>query len=245
VLAKTSTNVIHLLDRETGKSRGLLKMDPSGLASVFPWQCSPDSRVAAVETRRWTDGRLVLATELFDLESRERLSTIEDLTTLRFSPDGRYLGGKDSKQHPVVWDLQRRRRQPLAGSPAKSTSVAFSRNGLFAASVGSEIEIWEVATGRHRATLKGHNAGVGEIMFSRDDRTLFSTSTERKLKLWNVASGREVLSVNRAEDSWELALSPDDTTLAVGGTEVQKQPVVLWHAPSLKEIDASNPQAPR
>jgi WD40 repeat protein len=239
LVVKTSSNAIHVLGRERGESRGMLKLDTTGLESVFPWQCSPDSRFVAVETKRRRGGRVYRATELFDLETKERTASIDDLTTLRFSPNGRYLGGKNSEQSPVLWDLQRRRRHALAGVSGKMHSMAFSRHGLVAASVDSAIGVWDVASGRLLHVLGGHRANVGEIMFSQDDRTLFSTSTDRALKFWNVATGQEVLSVNLADDAFELALSPDDTTLAVGGLEFQRRPVMLWRAPSLKEIDAS------
>jgi eukaryotic-like serine/threonine-protein kinase len=239
LVVKALGNVIHVLGREHGESRGVLKLDSTGLESVLPWQCSADSRFVAVETKRRRDGRVYRATELFDLETKERTASIDDLTTLRFSPNGHYLGGKNSEQRPILWDLQRSRRHALAGVSGKMHLMAFSRHGLVAASVDSAIGIWATATGRLLHVLKGHRANVGEVMFSQDDRTLFSTSTDRALKFWNVATGQEVLSVNLAADPFELALSPDDTTLAVGGLEFQQRPVTLWRAPSLKEIDAS------
>jgi WD40 repeat protein len=239
VVVKTAGKILHVLDRQSGAPRLVLNLDTTNLESVFPWTFSPDSRLVALETKRRIDGRFQRATELFDLKTGERTATIDDLIALGFSPDGRYLGGKDSEQKPVVWDLKQHRRRPLTGSPGKLNKVAFSSNGLFAASINSVVEIWDVATGGRVITLRGHRAGVGQVMFSRDDRTLFSTSTDRTLKLWNVATGQEVLSVTGGEDFFELALSPDDTTLAVGGVDIQKHSVTLWHAPPLKEIDAS------
>jgi hypothetical protein len=60
-----------------------------------------------------------------------------------------------------------------------------------------------------------------------------------------VARGQEVLSIDLEKDTWELALSPDDTTLAIGGVMGQPQPITLVRAPSLAEIDAARQRADR
>jgi len=128
--------------------------------------------------------------------------------------------------------------------PANFRSLAskFSRFTvlLFLWMVGL-IVLWDLARGR-RFFLSGHREGVGEIQFSHDDRTLFSTSTDHSLRLWNVATRQEMISLTD-EETFELALSPDDTVLAVSGVRLQDDPrvppVKLWHAPALKTIDAT------
>ncbi len=241
VLAQTEGNIIRLLDPRSGQQRDILKLNHTGLQRAWPWDCSPDSTLVAIITERTNTGRVALATEVFHLGTLERITTCPDLTMSVFSPDGRQLGGWNSANQPVVWQLDTRRARVFSGLTGAIKVVTFShRPGLFAASsMDGLVSIWDADTGRLRHQLKGHRNGVGEILFSQDDRTLFSTSTDRTLRLWNVATGQELLALRDAEELHELALSPDDTTLAVGPTLARGRPVKLWHAPPLAEIDAA------
>ena len=72
-------------------------------------------------------------------------------------------------------------------------SVAFSPDGKTLAS-GSEdetIKLWDVATGKEQATLKGHTHAVCSVAFSPDGKTLASGSGDKTIKLWDVATGKE------------------------------------------------------
>ena len=71
--------------------------------------------------------------------------------------------------------------------------VAFSPDGKTLAS-GSEdktIKLWDVATGKEQATLKGHTEWVKSVAFSPDGKTLASGSGDSTIKLWDVATGKE------------------------------------------------------
>ena len=241
VLARTGGNLIRLLDPGSGLGSNLLKLDPTDLQQALPWACSPDSTLVSVITERTNAGRVVLATEVFHLSTRERIATFPDFTEAIFSPDGRQLGGWNAANQPVVRSLDGRRARVFPGLPGAIKMVAFShRPGLVAASsTDGLIFIWDADTGRLRHQLKGHRNGVAEILFSHDDRTLFSVSSDRTLRLWNVATGQELLALGGDEELHELALSPDDTTLAAAPPVNLQRPVKLWHAPPLAEIDAA------
>src|ERR671930_85922 len=101
---------------------------------------------------------------------------------------------------------------------AEVHGVAFSPDGkiLAAASgvnipptVPGEVKLWDVATRREVATLKGHQGAVWSVAFSPDGRTLATGSWDGTLKLWDVASRRAVTNrrVNRMT-IFSLAFSP-------------------------------------
>ena len=53
------------------------------------------------------------------------------------------------------------------------------------------IKLWEVATGKEQATLKGHTGTVCSLAFSPDGKTLASGSQDETIKLWDVAAGKQ------------------------------------------------------
>ena len=114
------------------------------------------------------------------------------------------------------------------------TSVAYSPDGKTLASGGSElagesgvetyeIELWDVATGKEQATLKGHTGPVGSVAFSPDGKTLASVGYE-EIKLWDVATGKEQATLLGSS----VAFSPDGKTLALGVESFPGGEIGLW-----------------
>jgi WD40 repeat protein len=61
---------------------------------------------------------------------------------------------------------------------------------LATVSVDQTVRLWDVATGRARATLTGHTEAARWVVFSSDGALLATISADRTVRLWDAATGR-------------------------------------------------------
>jgi WD40 repeat protein len=100
------------------------------------------------------------------------------------------------------------------------------------------VRLWDVTTGRQRATLRGHTDRVHCLAFSPDGATLASGGKDGTARLWDLATGKERARLahrrrGRALPVFSAAFAPDGKTLATGSYD--DQPVTLWATGTGKE----------
>jgi len=112
--------------------------------------------------------------------------------------------------------------------------VAFSPDGslLASGSWDGTAGLWDIASGKRLATLRGHLLGVNTVAFSPNGQRLATGTGDGLIKLWNVADHQEVLTLTGHHDINYVGFLPGDETL-VSGTEDSIQ---LWPAPSMEQI---------
>jgi WD40 repeat protein/predicted Ser/Thr protein kinase len=215
---------------------------------------SPDGARIAAGLYEWSgDPNGEFTMSISDVATGRRIGTGAGVP-FAFSPDGKWLAGKDAGGKTVVlWDAHTFR--PVArwqGHAREIQAVAFNRPGgrLVSASSDRTVRLWDVATGQCLREFKGHTDEVFAAVFHPDGKRIASGGRDRAVWLWDPDSGQEVAHLpGHASYIWSLAFSPDGRTLVSGSGDGT---VRLWDTEPLKtryharrEAAALRPEADR
>jgi RNA polymerase sigma factor (sigma-70 family) len=169
------------------------------------------------------DGRTVaLGGFLWDLDKGTKVRALGEKGAQVFSADGRVLvtAGKRLR----VWETATGAvRLSLGEWETPPPAVALSPNGRLLAVAGAAdgaVRLWDLASGRELAPLRGHAAAVRALAFTPDGDRLLSASTDRTVLVWDVRRQLPPLPRPKTAPSdadlsqlWE-ALAADDPAAA-------------------------------
>jgi WD40 repeat protein len=114
------------------------------------------------------------------------------VVALTFSPDDRTLASADLEGLVKLWDVtSETERAALVTAGKEVTAVTFSPDGrTLAVAVDRAVQLWDLATGRLLARLRGHEGLVMCLAFSPNGKSLASGSFDRTVRLWDVTRFR-------------------------------------------------------
>jgi WD40 repeat protein len=213
--------VIRLWDVAAGTERRRLT-GPRGRIRLLTF--SPDGKLLA------SDGQ-DQSCRLWDVATGKELRQFPGAAhALDFSPDGKLLAwaGYD-RTGQQVWGL--RLYDPATGKEVRDLTtytgpdkfqqaqdavmaVRFSPDGrtLAAGTQGNEVVLWEVATGRQRASLRGHQGWIGALAFAPDGNRLASGSSDTATLVWDLRGGTAPAvppSEEMLKDLWAVLADAD------------------------------------
>jgi WD40 repeat protein len=243
-LLVNSGGVLTLFDTASGRRSWTIgRMSGHHLRMAF----SPDGRTVAfadgdghlIEAATGRERFKLIATFPSDVLPIRRAGFPDyPVRDIGFSPDGTMVvtswGPSGAGRGPsigdplaLLWDARDGRQLAVltdsgaAGGPLVLEAV-FSPDGrrLATASAGSEVRIWDVATGRVRVVLRGHGGSVHSVAFAADGRRVLTASGDGTARIWDAERGRELARLVGHEGSVRsAAFSPDGAVILTYGDD--------------------------
>jgi WD40 repeat protein len=164
------------------------------------------------------------------------LMTTSGVTSVAFSPDGKYVLAGSQDNAARLWDpVAGRLIRSFPGHSKPVNAVAFSPDGKYIAtgSDDSTARIWDVATGQPLRVFQGGIGGVATVAYSPDGRQFLTTTGypsitgsgpgEEQTIVWDVSTGRRIQTIPigpglyYGQLSQIAAFSPDGKRLLIAG----------------------------
>jgi WD40 repeat protein/serine/threonine protein kinase/DNA-binding SARP family transcriptional activator len=157
-----------------------------------------------------------------------------EVVWIALSPDGRTLAAVGAGGPGILWDTHTGVRRELGGWTAERSGWAsFSADGKTLVTGGTEVSLWDIATGRRIADF---NAGgyMSEASLSPDGTMLATAGDGGRVIIWDVEERMRITELKADENFASTArFSPDGKLLATGGVDGN---AILWNTKTWQRV---------
>jgi WD40 repeat protein/energy-coupling factor transporter ATP-binding protein EcfA2 len=149
----------------------------------------------------------------------------EEINSISFSKDGKYLASSSDDRSIILWDLKNNKSKIFRGHSNRINSVSYSPDGKRIASGSDDktIKIWDLK-GNIIQSLEIDKAYITSVHYSPDGKILASATDDNSVVLWKENKGKfelfkkilhsNILPGNRVK---AVSFSPDGKSLASAG----------------------------
>jgi WD40 repeat protein len=225
---------VRIWDAESGVEIIRLTSDPAGLYSiVHDLAFDPQGRQMAVCDRTREDPPRFRIRVTDALSTQELYSLAGPWTRATFHPDGLHLAAFGSPDREFVI-LKRDSLVEIARAQGGDT-LCFSADGSrLAATIDSEILLYETSPLKRLAIITGHEGPVYSTCFSPDGHRLASAGLDQTVRLWDVHTGKQINELRGHTDRvYTVVFSQDGTRLASGSND---RTIRLWDSRTFDEV---------
>jgi WD40 repeat protein len=186
---------ISLWDVASGKNRVVLQGEKSNIVSI---SFSPNGKTLATNFAKFSINTILFwetatGKEIEDLGFYTD-SIFDNFTKIEFSPDGKLLAIVSKHNFTqgiiILKGVSEDTVAVLERHDDPIVSINFSSNGQTLASASQDsISLWQVATGKKQAVIRGFTAGeISTGAFSLDGRTLAAAFKDNTIRLYDLSA---------------------------------------------------------
>jgi WD40 repeat protein len=151
-----------------------------------------------------------------------------------FRPDGTSVASADREGLVKLWDAATGHESRAFAGEAPCESLAFSEDGarlLVGYQDGGTARVWDVNSGAHVLTLRGHTGSVLGAAFSPDGFWIVTASEDHSARIWNARNGTPVLTLTGHTAPVSSArFSPDRSRVITTAPGDMTATVRVWDA---------------
>ncbi len=140
------------------------------------------------------------------------------ITALSLNADGTKLASGSADKTARVWGVaEGKELAKFAGHAGAVTAVALNAAGTQVASGAADntLKLWNAVDGMEIKNFAGHTAPIVAVALTANGQNLVSAAGEKTVRVWNLADGAQARAIEAPAVCTALALSRDESRLAV------------------------------